>query len=673
MIATTGNSRIRGFAAALIVVIAAAGIAFWLFRRTPMNVLLITLDTTRADHLGCYGYQQALTPTIDALAAEGVLFENAFTTVALTLPAHTSILTGRYPPENGVHQNGAARLEESIPTLTSRLSESGYSTSAFIASVVLHSRHGLNQKFDVYDDDMAGGRRHGHETHLMRDGNQIVDSALEWLGKHRQSEKKPFFCWMHFYDPHAPFEGHAETFGDRFRDKPYDGDIAFTDLQLQRVIEDLKQNGQYDNTLIVVVGDHGEGFGEHLEDEHGFMLYNSTMRVPLIMAAPGVWKSGHRVSESVSVVDIPSSILETLEIPVNGAVGGTSLLQALQGNPIESRACYSEAEVGLSSYGWAPLAAVTRGPWKYISSARSELYDLQKDPGELNNLIETLPDQKSEMEQLLQDVRDQMTVFSGGRLDLTEADRRKLEAIGYLSGGTNSTPSTDIQTLPDIKDMIVHYNAEVRARKLNSEGQSEEAEALLREVIQKAPDFIPARLSLGAVLESRKQPDEARKVYEETVSLYPDAAQAWFDLGRLLTQTNDLPGAIKNYTRCVELDPHYATAWFNLGSLLYATGKISEAKEHFEKGLKEFPDSTVGLFNFGVLLMQEKEPEAALKFIRRAARLSPDNPRLSFQEGLVLEQLERWAEASFAFEKVLKLNPAYPNANQKLMDVRNRM
>ncbi|MBX3440601.1 MAG: sulfatase, partial [Planctomycetaceae bacterium] len=208
------------------VMVVLAAMAYYTFRPSPRprNVLLITLDTTRADHLGCYGHAAAHTPTIDALAAGGVVFDAAYVTVPLTLPSHTSMLTGLYPPENGIHLNGQGRLDPKLPNLAESLRQQGYRTGAFIASVVLHSMHGLNHGFDVYDDDMAGGEQHGHESHLMRNARQVVDSALAWL---QGQDDRPFFCWVHLFDPHAPYEGHPEVFGDRFQNAPYDGDIAF--------------------------------------------------------------------------------------------------------------------------------------------------------------------------------------------------------------------------------------------------------------------------------------------------------------------------------------------------------------------------------------------------------------------------------------------------------------
>ena len=660
----------RWVAAAALLVISGIAIYGRLSPGVPMNVLLVTLDTTRADHIGCYGYTQAMTPVLDQLSREGVLFENAFTTMPLTLPAHASILTGRYPPENGVHNNGSARLEESIPTLTRYVSQAGYGTAAFIASLVLYSKHGLKQAFDVYDDNMAGGRRHGAETHLMRDGNQVVDSAIQWL---ETQHEKPFFCWVHLYDAHAPFEGHSEVFGDRFRDQPYDGDIAFADLQVGRLVEYLKDHGLYENTLIVVVGDHGEGFGEHQETEHGFMLYNSTLRVPLIIAAPEICKPGHRVAESVSVVDILPTVLECLGISVTDPTSGESVAAALRGNPMESHFCYSESESGFTSFGWAPLTCLTTELSKYIDTTRSEFYDLKSDPRELNNLVSTESHEQDQMHRMLLELRERMVVFTGGQLEVSESDRRKLESIGYVSGGVGASASSRSEMLPDVKDMMPHYNSEVDARNLIASGKIQEAIDLMTKVSREAPTFIPARLTLGSALEAANLPAEAAEVYEEAIRVSPDSADSHFAFGKLAAAQGDMSAAVTHYSRVVEIDPHYATAHFNLGSAFFASGNLDAARIHYEKGLAEFPDSVVGQFNFGVLLAQLNEPEEAIAHLNRAALFSQNNPQIIFQQGVVEASLGNFAGASMRFQSVLQLNPQYPKAAEKLEEVNRKM
>ncbi len=646
------------------------GVALWCVRSTPMyNVLLVTLDTTRADHVGCYGNEDAHTPTLDALAVDGVLFEHAYVTVPLTLPAHASILTGLYPPENGMHDNGRGQLDPKLPNLAESLRQAGYRTGAFLASVVLHSRYGLDHGFDIYDDDMAGGEQHGHESHLMRKADIVVDRALAWLNRQQEA---PFFCWVHLFDPHAPYESHEEVFGDRFRNLPYDGDIAFADLHVGRLIADLKDRGLYDNTLIVVVGDHGEGLGEHLEQEHGFMLYNSTVRVPLIVSAPGLCRGGHRVSTPVSQVDILPTVLGCLDVQAVEAdkVSGRSLDAALQGAELEPRVCYSETQSLYNAFGWAPLASVTNETWKYVKTTREELYNLKEDPGELNNLADLQPNQLQEMQDLFAQVQEQMSVHAAGNVELTDDERRKLESLGYLAGGSEREPQDATGSLPDVKDMMVHYNTEITARKLISNGKADEAIKQLREVVQAVPKFVPARMTLGMAFQKQGRADEAVEVFQAAIEADPESSTPHFELGKHYAAHGNAENAIKHYRTALRLKPEDATSHFNLGSLLFSQGNNEEAFTHYRQGLDEFPDSIVGNFNFSILLASQGQIDRALQHAKRATELSPRNPQIRFQLGQLYASTGNFKDAVTQFEKTLRLDPNYPQGVEFLNQAR---
>ncbi len=640
-------------------------VAWFLRPRPRYNVLLVTLDTTRADHIGCYGAADAYTPTLDALAQGGVVFEHAYATVPLTLPSHTSILTGLYPPENGMHLNGRGRLDEQLPNLADTLRREGYNTGAFLASVVLHAKHGLDHGFQLYDDDMAGGERQGHESHLMRNADQVVDSALSWLDGRTDD---PFFCWVHLFDPHAPYDSHAEVFQDRFDDRPYDGDIAFADLHVGRLVEFLKSRSLYERTLIVVVGDHGEGLGDHLEDEHGFMLYNSTLRVPLIVSGPGFCRAGHRVETAVSQVDLFPTVLECLRIDAPGRVSGVSLRDGLLGKPVRSRLRYAETEAVSDAFGWAPLSGVADESWKYVRTTREELFNLQDDPEEVHNLSEARPEKLEEMRQRLESLRQQMAQHAAADVHLTDADRRKLESLGYLAG--ESTPrirhDDDTRTLPDVKDMIVYYKTEVDARRLIREGRIDEAIERLQNVIEASPEFIPARMTLGTALQKQGRPEEAVEVFQAAIGIDPEADAPRFELGKHFAAMGETAKAIEHYSAALERDPFDATTHFNLGSLLFAEGDVEAARAHYEAGLSEFPDSVVGQYNFSVLLFSRGDIDAALRHARRAAELSPENPQIQFHLGRVFASAGDFNEAVTCFQRTLRLAPGFPQAEEHL-------
>lgn len=660
--------RRRRLAIFLIAILGFAALGFgWrlLWARPRLNVLLVTLDTTRADHLGCYGYEQALTPTLDALAREGVVFEQAFATVPLTFPSHTSIHTGLYPPENGIHNNGRGKLDAQIPTLAEVLKQRGYDTGAFIGSVVLPARTGLNQGFDTYDDDMAGGDHHGHEAHLMRSARLVVNSALDWL---HARESRPFFCWVHLFDPHAPFEGHPEVFHDRFQDRKYDGDIAFADLHIGRLITLLKDRGEYERTLVVVVGDHGEAFGEHAELEHGFMLYNATLRVPLLISVPGQSKKGHRISTSVSQVDIFPTVLDCLNIPLPTRVSGVSLKQAVKGNAMESRPCYSESEACYASFRWAPLHCLTTDSWKYVNTSREELYDLKQDPQELHNLAESRPEQVQEMRMLLETTRDAMVDCPTSDTPIDAKHLQQLRSLGYLASNTAAPAEESGDHLPDVKDMIEYYNAEIEARlRLNS--APIQVVERMQKVVEAAPQFLPARLTLATALQKLERIDEAIDVYVAASASNPTAADPHFELAKLYQVQGENLRAIEQYEVVLKIDPHYATAHFNLATVLMRQGDMENARKHFELGLESFPESTVGLFNFGVFLFQQGELAEAKKRLRRAASLDPSLPQIHYQLGLVLKGLKEFAEAGSQFQETLRLNPRDAHAAEQLNSI----
>jgi arylsulfatase A-like enzyme/Flp pilus assembly protein TadD len=628
-----------------------------------LNVLLVTLDTTRADHIGCYGYPHALTPALDALAEEGVLFENAYVTVPMTVPSHAGMLTGLYPPENGLHNNGKGALGAGFPTLAERLGSTGYDTAAFIAAVVLRSQTGLNRGFQTYDDEMAGGERHGDETHLMRNGKLVVDAALPWL-QARQS--RPFFCWVHLFDPHAPFEGHAETFGDRFRERPYDGDIAFADLQIGRLVADLKERGLYERTVIVVVGDHGEGFGEHQELEHGFMLYNSTLRVPLIVRTPAQSKAGHRVPTPVSLVDLFPTILDALQLSRSERVSGVSLAKGLKGESIEPRPCYSETDAAFAAFGWAPLRSVVTDRWKYVHTTRDELYDLERDPRELHNLADSNPEPLAEMRELLASLEQQMVECPESKSQLTAAQRRQLASLGYVTGARELPAAEKGEPLPDVKDKMPSYNAEVESRLLMQKGNVPAAIERLRGVIEAAPEFIPARLTLAKALMMQNKLDEATDVYAAALAVKPDSPEAHFDFAKHCFSRGQIAEAIEHYAIVVKIDPSDSMAHFNLATILVSKGEPAEARRHYELGLEAFPDSTIGQFNYGVFLGTQGDLAGALEHVGRALRLSPRNPQIHYQMGILFASKGDFDEAADHFEETLRLNSRYPNAAEQL-------
>src|ERR1700704_7031367 len=352
--------------------------------KPALNVVLITIDTLRADHLGCYGYKQIKTPNIDGLAADGVRFENAFAVVPVTLPSHSSMLTGTYPMLSGMHDFSANKLSPLQPTLASVLKQAGYQTGAVIGAAVLDSRFGLNQGFDFYYDHFDFSRLdEANLDEMERPGNVVADVALDWLGKNSQ---KKFFLWMHLYDPHFPYRP-PEPYSREYAAQPYDGEIAFADEQVGRLLRFLKDKGLYQNTVIVLSGDHGESLGEHGEKTHGFFIYNATMRVPLIIHLPG--KSAVLpLEDPVSLVDLMPTVIEAARVKIPSQVQGRSLLPLLRGEKAERpRTIYGETFLPRIHFNWSELRGAENAKYHFIDAPHPELYDLTKDPGELRNLF----------------------------------------------------------------------------------------------------------------------------------------------------------------------------------------------------------------------------------------------------------------------------------------------
>jgi arylsulfatase A-like enzyme/Tfp pilus assembly protein PilF len=667
------------------------------------NVLFITLDTTRADRLGCYGYSPTLTPTLDALAAEGVLFERARTPAPLTLPSHASMMTGLYPPEHGLVTNGRGRLDGKIPTLAEVFRDAGYDTAAFVGSFVLHSKFGLQRGFAVYDDDMTNTRPTEHGLHRQRDGVRVVDAALAWLQTERN---KPFFCWVHLYDAHVPYVPHVDEFGDQFKDHPYDGEIAYVDRQVGRLVKHLQASGLSGRTLIVVVGDHGESLGDHDEGEHGLTLYDSVLRVPWIWAGPGATAAGRRVTQPVSLVDLRPTLLETLGLREPDPNSGRSLRAALAGNTIAAENCYAATDDPLLEHGWSPLRSLTTETWKYIQSPEPELYDLTSDPQEARNLAADHPDEVQELNDQLAALEQKMVLGQAAAVQLSPKERQALTSLGYLAGkSAPPQPAAQPSQLPDVKRMLPIFNRVNAARKLLLDRDLPAAEVRLRQLIGEAPDYLPAQRYLAQALKQQKEFAESREILESVLRRDPDDSEAHFELGAVhweqrqfaeaadefrksvainpyaegslfalaqaLVQLGEVQEAEQSYRQALEQDPMHVEAHVALGNLLTGQKRALEAEQHYREALKYTPGLVEAHDNLGILLVgQQRMAEAGVHF-KRAVELAPNNAQLQYNYGTFLLLQGRFDEAIRALEEALRLNPQHAQARKRLQQARS--
>ncbi len=439
----------------------------WAAPQSAPNLVFITIDTLRADHLGCYGYRQIKTPNIDALAGESTRFEHAFTPVPVTLPAHTAIFTGTYPMRSGMHDFAANKLSPDQPTLASVLQQHGYATGAVIGSAVLDSRFGLNRGFDFYYDHFDFSRLDEANLDAMeRPGDQVTNVALDWLGKRGS---KPFFLWVHLYDPHYPYHP-PEPFAAEYKNKPYDGEIAFADAQVGRLTAYLKSNGLYRNTMVVLTGDHGESLGEHGEQTHGFFIYNATLHVPVIVHVPGQG-AAKTSSEPVSLVDLMPTVLHAMNLESPADVQGNNMVGT--GSP-SADGVYSESFLPRLHFNWSELRGIENTRYHFIDSPRPELYDLSKDAGETQNLIASKNAVSQEMRAKLQGVIQQ---YSAGqelaqKTGLDPVLMERLKSLGYagFSGGGN--PAATGKALPDAKDRIEVYELVSTRSRIASTGST---------------------------------------------------------------------------------------------------------------------------------------------------------------------------------------------------------
>jgi choline-sulfatase len=467
-------------------------------------VLLITLDTTRPDHLEPYGAADAETPALAGLARDGIVFEHAFATAPVTAPSHASILTGLYPPRHGVRNNLTHHLGDGIPTLADRLSAAGYRTAAFVSAIVLEARYGLDRGFEVYDDEIraAGASRESRMT-TERRAADTADRALAWLDG--LGGENPFFLWVHFYDPHLPFSP-PSPWAERFADRLYDGEIAYMDTQVARLLQHPRVAGG--DALVVAMGDHGEGLGEHGEEAHGLLIYDSTIRVPWLMRLPG-GPSGLRVEAPVSQVDLVPTLIELLSLepaPGSPELEGRSLLPLLAGGgSLPERLLFAESEVPFFSYGWARLRSAYQWPLKLIDAPTGELYDLERDPGETRNLA---PESSADTRRLAAAIESWAgaDTGAGSTVGVDPEAEAQLRALGYLAGDTQR-PAGEGRGNP-VELMPVHDELQVVGTML-AEGRPREALERVRVALAMDPDNLAALRDLSRALTQLGRLDEA--------------------------------------------------------------------------------------------------------------------------------------------------------------------
>jgi arylsulfatase A-like enzyme/TolA-binding protein len=624
-------------------------------KKAPANVILITIDTLRADHLGCYGYRQIKTPNIDALAEDGIRFERAFTAVPVTLPSHTAMMTGTYPMFSGMHDFAANKLSPQQPTLASVLKQSGYTTGAVIGSAVLDSRFGLNQGFDFYYDHFDFSRLDEKNLDEMeRPGNVVADQTLDWLSKNWQSK---FFLWMHLYDPHYPYNPPAPYSRD-YADRPYDGEIAFADEQVGRLIRFLKEKKLYENSIIVLSGDHGESLGEHGEKTHGFFIYNATMHVPLIIYLPG--KSAGTLNAPVSLVDLMPTILASLGIDSPSQIQGTSLLPQLEKtSETRDRDLYGETFLPRIHFDWSELRGTENTKYHFIDAPRPELYDLAKDPGETHNLFSEKKAVAEEMRAKLAGLIRQYSAEKelAQKTGLDPALMERLKSLGYagFSGGTDLT-ITD-RNLPDPKDRVQEYELISGAIADSQHGRFPDSIEKLKTVIKEDPNSLPAHYLQGLNYYRSKMFVEAMNELQRTVELSPNYALAVFQLGMAQAHAGQIDAAITTLQRTLQLDGTNFEAAYNLGVAYLQKKQLEPAAAAFRQSVTINPDLARGHRALGETLLYEGQVDEAIAELRRAVLLAPNEPEMHASLAQALNAKGLTAEADQEMRQAQQATP----------------
>jgi len=623
---------------------------------TPANVVFITIDTLRPDHLGCYGDKQIRTPNIDTLAADGTRFERAYTAVPVTLPSHTVIFTGTYPTLSGVHDFAANKLSPTQATLASVLKDNGYTTGAVIGSAVLDSRFGLNHGFDFYYDHFDFNRlQESNLDEMERPGNIVADVTLDWLSKNYQ---KKFFLWMHLYDPHYPYRPPA-PYSEEYRDRPYDGEIAFADAQVGRLIEFLKNKGLYQNTLIILSGDHGESLGEHGEKTHGFFIYNATLHVPLIIHLPGDMHA-RTVQNLVNLADIMPTVLAALNIQLPAHVQGQSLLPIISPKKEDNaRSLYAETFLPRLHFNWSELRGVETENYHFIDAPKPELYDLRKDPGETHNLFAEKKAVTEEMRVRLAKLIQQYTAGQelAEKTGLDPVLMERLKSLGYagFSGGSNS--GANIHALPDPKDRIQTYELFSDAMADSQHGQYAESIEKLNAALKTDPDSVPGHYLQGLNYYRTREFPKSVAELERVLQLSPNYALAAFQLGLAYGRNGDFDKSISMLQRALELDPTNFDAAYNAGVAYLQKKMVPEAAAAFRKSLEIAPDYALAHRSLGEVLLYQGETENALIELHRAAELAPDDQRthLALAQALKAKGLDEQAQEEI--HKAQQLQP----------------
>jgi choline-sulfatase len=598
------------------------------------NIILITLDTTRADRMGFLGSTRGLTPNLDAMAKQGVVFSRAYSHVPITTASHATILTGTYPQFNHVNDFGIP-LSPRLPYLPDLLHQHGYHTGAFVGSLILDpldgTAPGFDRGFDIYD---AGFRlrRHGEDRYqtVERRAGDVVQHALAWLS---QLQDGPFFLWIHLYDAHDPYDP-PEPYKSRYSSQPYDGEIAYADSAVGKLLDALRKHSLYDETMIAVMADHGESLGAHGESTHGIFLYDETLHVPLLIKLPLNRSAGKRIETRVGLVDVAPTILQEAGIVAPKDVQGESLSRMLKPAPpagrdvpatAEDRPAYAETDYPHRSFGWSSLRALRAGKYLYIQAPERELYNQITDPAATRNLAadtkavaDTLGFKLDEFHQ-----KTGQTLVELAKPDAEQA--QKLQALGYVASVSTAILDDKMLSGVDPKTKIEVSNLLHDAMFDVEDARYEEAVPLLERVLKEQPDMPVANMQYGMAQARLKKYDQALGALQKAVKLLPDNGMGHYELGLALFETGDWKGAAPEFEASVARAPRWADAHFSLAAVYARIDRVPEALTELDTTLGLTPGHYRANLLRGRILSLQGNPAGAIANLEKAAQVQPDS------------------------------------------------
>ncbi len=647
------------------------GTAFKRDRLKDLNVILITLDTQRADFIGAYKKGRAETPNIDKVAEEGVLFETCIAQTPLTLPSHTSILSGTYPLYHQVRDNGGFLVPDSLEMVGEVLQKHGFTTSAFIASYVLHSKWGINQGFDTYSDgfDLSKYKRVSLGN-VQKRADEVLGDARKWLS---ENKNKKFFTWVHLYDPHTPYDP-PSPFKEKHPNRPYRGEVEYMDHELGLFFDFLKKEGLYDNSLIIMAGDHGESLGQHGENTHGFFIYEATIRVPLIIRAPFEFPA-KKVENFAELVDLAPTILDAMDIPIPSSYQGESLLELMFGaKEREKKVAYAESYYPRLHYGWSELKALYHNKkWKYILAPRDELYDLGKDHPEKDNLALKRSAQagraKTRLETFIKkESQGARKPGEAGKMD--KDDLQKLAALGYLTTFVNTTGKTD---LPDPKGKVHVFNDLAKAKDYMSQGKNDDAIRTLKTIIEENPQIVDGILQLGNAYSKKNMHQEALECFYRVLEQKPDYHAAMINVINSLTKLTRFEEGLKEADRFLKLFPKDHSLHNEKGTIYFLQKKYDKSLEVFNTSV-ELESVNAQAFNMiGGIHVIKKDLKTGESFLNKAKAINPSLRRLFFNLAQVEEARGNIDTAIAYYKKELESYPgAYKAAYNLAEELRKR-